>query len=104
MKSEKLSDLLNIADSEIEGDTRKKEEALHELKRSVKELQVEDLTRRRMAAAKVRMLAKEDVEVRGTLAMLGAIPPLVGMLDLDDVHSQISSLYALLNLGIGNDA
>ncbi|XP_028782659.1 U-box domain-containing protein 12 [Neltuma alba] len=103
-KSEKLSDLLNIAESEIDAETKKKEEALQELKRIVKELQVEDLTKRQMAAARVRLLAKEDLEVRGTLAMLGAIPPLVGMLDLEDVNSQISSLYALLNLGIGNDA
>ena len=56
---------------------------------------------------KERILAKEDLEVRGTLAMLGAIPPLVAMLDeteLNDVDSLIASLYALLNLGIGNDA
>ncbi|XP_054796331.1 U-box domain-containing protein 7-like [Prosopis cineraria] len=103
-KSEKLSDLLNIAEPEIDAETGKKEEALQELKRIVKELQVEDLTKRQMAAASVRLLAKEDLEVRGTLAMLGAIPPLVRMLDLEDVNSQISSLYALLNLGIGNDA
>lgn len=103
-RSEKLSDLLNIAESEIDAETKKKEEALEELKGTVKELQGEDLTKRQTAAARVRLLAKEDLEVRGALAMLGAIPPLVGMLDLEDVSSQISSLYALLNLGIGNDA
>ncbi|KAI4337256.1 hypothetical protein L6164_015696 [Bauhinia variegata] len=103
-RSEKLSDLLNIAESEINAETKKKEEALEEMKRIVKELQGEDLEKQKMAASNVRKLAKEDLELRGTLAMLGAIPPLVGMLDLEDVHSQIASLYALLNLGIGNDA
>ena len=71
----------------------------------VKELQQgEDSAKRRTAATTVRSLAKEQSEARGMLAMLGAIPPLVGMLDSEDVHSQIASLYALLNLGIGNDA
>ncbi|KAK3434054.1 hypothetical protein EUGRSUZ_D01477 [Eucalyptus grandis] len=40
----------------------------------------------------VRLLAKEDSEARTTLAMLGAIPPLVGMLDSSDLDSQIASL------------
>ncbi|XP_061357078.1 U-box domain-containing protein 45-like [Gastrolobium bilobum] len=103
--SEKLSDLLNMAEFEAEAETKKKEEALEELKQLVKELQQgEDLAKRRAAAATVRLLAKEDLEVRGTLAMLGAIPPLVAMLDSEDIDSHIASLYALLNLGIGNDA
>lgn len=109
-KSEKLSDLLNLAESESFAEAKKKEEALEELKRLVKDLQQEDDSlKRRHAATTVRMLAKENLEVRGTLAMLGVIPPLVAMLDsqdLDsqDLDSQIASLYALLNLGIGNDA
>ncbi|XP_027357028.1 U-box domain-containing protein 12-like isoform X2 [Abrus precatorius] len=103
-KSEKLSDLLSTTESETEGEAKKKEDALVELKRVVKELREDDSTKRQMAAAKVRSLAKEDSEARGTLATLGAIPPLVGMLDSEDVHSQIVSLYALLNLGIGSDA
>ncbi|KAI4316390.1 hypothetical protein L6164_024374 [Bauhinia variegata] len=103
-RSEKLSDLLNIAESETDAETKKKEDELEELKRIVKELQGEDLMKQQMAASNVRLLAKEDLKIRGTLAMLGAIPPLVGMLDLEDVQSQIASLYALLNLGIGNDA
>lgn len=103
--TEKLSDLLNIAERETEADAKKKEETLSELKQVVKELRGEDLTKRQIAAARVRFLAKEDSEARGSLAMLGAIQPLVGMLDLEeDTHSQIASLYALLNLGIGNDA
>lgn len=94
-----------MAESEAYSETKKKEEGLEEMKRLVKELQQgEDSARRRVAAATVRQVAKEDVEVRGILAMLGAIPPLVAMLDYDDLDSQIASLYALLNLGIGNDA
>lgn len=106
-RSEKLVDLLNLAESvepENEAETRKKEEALEELKRTVKDLQVEDLVRRKAAASHVRLMAKEDLVIRGTLALLGAIPPLVAMLDLEDEQSQIAALYALLNLGIGNNA
>ncbi|KAF2287269.1 hypothetical protein GH714_039499 [Hevea brasiliensis] len=103
-KSEKLSDLLSIAEAENEIETKKKVEELEELKRVVKEFQVESETKSKEAACRVRLLSKEDSEARVTLAMLGAIPPLVGMLDVEDVESQIASLYALLNLGIGNDA
>ncbi|RZC53411.1 hypothetical protein C5167_012264 [Papaver somniferum] len=55
------------------------------------------------AALDVRRYAKDDSEARITLAMLGSIPPLIGMLDSTNHDSQIASLYALLNLGIGND-
>jgi hypothetical protein len=102
-QEKKLSDILNIQVHEIEAES-KKEEILTELKQVVKELREEDSTKRRIAAARVRSLAKDDSEARGTLAMLGAISPLVGMLASEDLHSQIDSLYALLNLGIGNDA
>jgi len=105
VKSEKLSDLLNMAEMETEEEAKKKEEALEKLKKLVKDLHEEDdSVKRREAASTVRMLAKENLEVRGTLSMLGAIPPLVAMLESKDVDSQIASLYALLNLGIGNDA
>lgn len=106
-KSEKLVDLLNLAESvepEDGVETRKKEEALEELKSTVRDLQVEDLARRKAAASNVRLLAKEDLVIRPTLALLGAIPPLVAMLDLEDEEIQIAALYALLNLGIGNNA
>lgn len=102
-------DLLNLAEwSESEADataTRRKVEALERLKRVVRDLQVEEKGKRTEAATEARLLAKEDSEARGTLAMLGAIPPLVGMLDdfIGDDDSQIAALYALLNLGIGND-
>ncbi|KAI3874789.1 hypothetical protein MKW98_019362 [Papaver atlanticum] len=55
------------------------------------------------AALDVRRYAKDDSEARITLAMLGSIPPLIGMLDSTNHDFQIASLYALLNLGIGND-
>lgn len=106
-KSEKLMDLLNLAEwSESEAEaaaTRRKVEVLERLKRVVRDLQVEETGKRREAATEARLLAKEDLEARWTLAMLGAIPPLVGMLDFEDHDSQIAALYALLNLGIGND-
>lgn len=102
--AEKLSDLLNAADSKTAAENKKKEEALTELKQVVKDLREEDFTKRQVAAASVRSLAKEDSEVRANLAMLGVIPPLIGMLDSEDALAQIASLYALLNLGIGNDA
>ncbi|EOY29360.1 hypothetical protein QUC31_020832 [Theobroma cacao] len=103
-KSEKLADLLNLAEAETDAETKKKVEALEELKRVVKELQVEEEGKKTKAASRVRLLTKEDSEARVTLAMLGTIPPLVAMLDFEDSDSQIAALYALLNLGIGNDA
>lgn len=114
-KSEKLCDLLNLAEVEADVETKKKEEALEVLKRVVRELQSaaaargdnddgEDYRKKLTAASEVRLLAKEDSEARVTLAMLGAIPPLVSMIDdWRIVDAQIASLYALLNLGIGND-
>ncbi|MCI79559.1 U-box domain-containing protein 6-like, partial [Trifolium medium] len=66
-KSEKLSDLLNIAEMETEAEAKKKEEALEELKRLMKDLHnEEDSVNRREAATTVRMLAKENLEVRET--------------------------------------
>uniref|UniRef100_A0A1D1XJ32 U-box domain-containing protein 12 n=1 Tax=Anthurium amnicola TaxID=1678845 RepID=A0A1D1XJ32_9ARAE len=113
--SERLSELLKAEVSEsgseeAEAEGRKKVEALEELMGVVKRLQQPsgdaasgEGVRRREAAEGVRRLAKEDPEARETLAMLGAIPPLVGMLDSDDVGLQAAALYALLNLGVGND-
>ncbi|KAL4333910.1 hypothetical protein GQ457_07G037540 [Hibiscus cannabinus] len=102
-RSEKLADLLNLVVTETDAETKRKVEALEELKRVVKELQGEDRESKRKAASRVRSLTKEDSEARVTLAMLGTIPPLVAMLDFEDSDSQIAALYALLNLGIGND-
>lgn len=106
---ERLSDLLNsdsageIGADESEAETRRKVEAFEELRSVVKRLQCGEGGVEREAAIDVRRLAKEDSEARTTLAMLGAIPPLVGMLDSDDPDFHIAALYALLNLGIGND-
>ncbi|KAK8499424.1 hypothetical protein V6N12_037058 [Hibiscus sabdariffa] len=102
-RSEKLADLLNLVVTETDAETNRKVEALEELKRVVKELQGEERESKRKAASRVRSLTKEDSEARVTLAMLGTIPPLVAMLDFEDSDSQIAALYALLNLGIGND-
>ncbi|CAF2113903.1 hypothetical protein HID58_082894 [Brassica napus] len=101
-KSEKLCDLLNLTKMET-----KKEETLEILKRVAKDLQAEETEREKkvMAASEVRLLAKDDAEARVTLAMLGAIPPLVSMIDdSQNEDDLIASLYALLNLAIGNDA
>lgn len=102
-KSEKLCDLLNLTKMET-----KKEETLEILKRVAKDLQAEETEREKkvMAASEVRLLAKDDAEARVTLAMLGAIPPLVSMIDDSQKNEDalIAYLYALLNLAIGNDA
>ncbi|XP_076946690.1 uncharacterized protein LOC143618309 [Bidens hawaiensis] len=91
-KSEKLSELLRK--SEL------LEEQEEELKQAVRRLQYDDV----LGGAKdVRRLTKENADVRTTLALLGAIPPLVGMLDSGDFDFQIAGLYALLNIGIAND-
>lgn len=110
-RSQKLAVLLKLSDSPenavdaSEVDIKKRTEALEELKRVVKRLQLDaHEEQKKVAAGDVRRLAKEDAEARTTLAMLGAIPPLIQMLDSEDIDSQIASLYALLNLGIGNDA
>ncbi|OWM86785.1 U-box domain-containing protein 15-like [Punica granatum] len=109
-RSEKLCDLLNLAEiherHENEAETRKKVEELEKLKRVVEDLQCVDCSsggKTKTAARDVRSIAKENAEARATFAMLGAIPPLVGMLDCADLDAQIAALYALLNLGIGND-
>lgn len=106
---EKLSELLKKSCEgwgEEDGspeETRRKIEAFEEVKRVVMDLQVGEGARKSKGATEVRRRAKEDSEARTTLAMLGAIPPLVGMLDSEDQEYQIAALYALLNLGIGND-
>ncbi|KAK9059430.1 hypothetical protein SSX86_022050 [Deinandra increscens subsp. villosa] len=104
-RSEKLSELLRMTElwEEEEEAVEKKTEALEELKRVVKRLQVGGDDDFLGGAKEVRRLAKDDSDARTTLALLGAIPPLVAMLDSGDLDSLIAALYALLNLGIGND-
>ncbi|CAA6670237.1 unnamed protein product [Spirodela intermedia] len=94
-----------------EEETRRRTEALAELQGVVRRLHSyegagisERDALRKEAAMELRRLAKDDAAARETLAMLGAIPPLVEMLDSDEVGLQVASLYALLNLGIGNNA
>lgn len=119
--SDKLSDLLKLSEfsekeneeqeeEEEEEAVRKKVEALEVLKKTVRSLQASssqhgnDLANVIEGAREIRKLTKDDSKARTTLASLGAIPPLVALLDSPDLSSQIAALYALLNLGIGNDA
>lgn len=90
---------------------REKEERLEELTAAVRMVvQRERVEERENGAKLIRGMAKEDGEARSTLSLLGAIPPLVAMIAIDeddeeklDDEIQIEALYALLNLGIGND-
>eukprot|EP01018_Ginkgo_biloba_P006976 Gb_21721 [translate_table: standard] len=75
----------------------------NELQSVVQMLQFGNENAQEKAAMDVRRLAKDDAQARVTLAMLGAIPPLVGMLDSPEQNKQISALFALLNLAIGNN-
>ncbi|XP_009595768.1 U-box domain-containing protein 45-like [Nicotiana tabacum] len=103
--SDRLSELLRLSESsENEEDVRRKEQMLEELKGVVKRLQSSHVDAVLEGAKEVRRFTKEDSDARTTLALLGAIPPLIALLDSEDSVSQIAALYALLNLGIGNDA
>uniref|UniRef100_A0A0E0M195 Armadillo repeat-containing domain-containing protein n=1 Tax=Oryza punctata TaxID=4537 RepID=A0A0E0M195_ORYPU len=122
-RSDRLAELLRAEPSECgdEADDAdaavKKVEALEELKVVVGALQAGDGDNagggggdmcRIEAATVVRRKAKDDAGAREMLAMLGAIPPLVSMLDEsgggDGGEEMVAAaLYALLNLGIGND-
>ncbi|KAI7749508.1 hypothetical protein M8C21_001873 [Ambrosia artemisiifolia] len=104
-KSEKLSELLKLSQlmEEEEEEVKKKVEVLEEMKEVVKRLQCGGNDDVLVGAKEVRRLAKDDLNARATLASLGAIPPLVGMLESGDLECQIAGLYAVLNLGIGND-
>ncbi|XP_074287065.1 U-box domain-containing protein 45 [Silene latifolia] len=117
----KLYEMLNLSSTSDESTEtaemteemrRRKEEKLAEMTAAVGLLQSDDVEEREKGAKMVRGFAKEDGDARSTLAMLGAIPPLVSIIDLhidhhhDDQHVhvlKIEALYALLNLGIGND-
>ncbi|GMH12480.1 hypothetical protein Nepgr_014321 [Nepenthes gracilis] len=117
--SEKLSDLFNMPeyspslrgdanDSASDGkdvEVNKKMERFEELSRTARMLQSDNVEERKNGAMVARRLAKEDTDARSTLALLGAIPPLVGMVDDSEFQTrfQIEALYALLNLGVGND-
>ncbi|KAH9303851.1 hypothetical protein KI387_008255 [Taxus chinensis] len=89
-------------DEEIDN-LERKIKAFNELQAVVQSLQFGNQSVKKKAAIDIRRLAKDDAHARVTLAMLGAIPPLVGMLDASEANVQISTLFALLNLAIGND-
>ncbi|KAL8137420.1 hypothetical protein V2J09_003421 [Rumex salicifolius] len=114
--SEKLMDLLNLSSSsesedcfagggDEEAEVRRKVEKFEELSMVVRLLQRAGVQERENGAKMARKLAKEDGDARSTLAMLGAIPPLVGIVDDAEIRDdfRVEALYALLNLGIGND-
>ncbi|KAG9155978.1 hypothetical protein Leryth_012054 [Lithospermum erythrorhizon] len=115
VKREKLSELLSVpelSDLEAEEKERQKEvvvmkkmEALEHFKKVVNGLSQCQNDMVLEAAMEVRRLTKEDFEARTTLALLGAIPPLVALLEVEVLQSssQIEALYALLNLSINND-
>lgn len=104
--SEKLSELLKQPEwwENEEEEVRRKEQVLEGLKNVARKFQDEGSMVE--GAADVRRLTKGDPQARTTLALLGVIPPLVALLDAQDptFSSQISALYALLNLAITNDA
>ncbi|KAF3775914.1 U-box domain-containing protein 7 [Nymphaea thermarum] len=116
-RSERLAELLMVeakeerqrGEAETEEVVRKKVERLQGFERAVKELEggkdeEEDGVMRKVEAAlRVRRACRDDAEARATLAMLGAIPPLVAMLELASSSARVAALYALLNLSIGND-
>ncbi|XP_062198411.1 U-box domain-containing protein 45-like [Phragmites australis] len=112
-RSDRLAELLKAEPSECGDDFKaeadaasKKVEALEELKGVVGALQAgSECMSRVEAAMAVRRKAKDDAGAREMLAMLGAIPPLVAMLDEGAGGEDITTaaMYALLNLGIGND-
>ncbi|XP_020576002.1 U-box domain-containing protein 12-like [Phalaenopsis equestris] len=110
-QSDRLADLLEAAaiDSRCReaDEKRRKMEAFEELQSVVRRLQETEEGfhgGRAEAAAEVRRLAKDNSDFRQALAMLGAIPPLVSLLDCNDADSLIAALYALLNLAVGNEA
>lgn len=103
-EKKKLSEILKYFEMEEDVETKRKVEILEELEGVVKRLGSGVVEEMEGAASDIRRLAKADADARRTLAMLGAIPPLVGMLEFAQHESQISAaLYALLNLSIGND-
>ncbi|KAG5540867.1 hypothetical protein RHGRI_020940 [Rhododendron griersonianum] len=96
--SEKLSELLRLSDAEAEAaeeaKVRRKVEALEELKGVVKKLQMEGDDDVFKGAVDVRRVAKENPEARSNLALMGAIPPLVSLLDSDNVENKSAIVKA----------
>ncbi|XP_066399419.1 U-box domain-containing protein 12-like [Miscanthus floridulus] len=112
LRAEEPSECSDEAEAEAAADVAaRKVEAFEELKGVVGALQDGGeggggCMSRVEAAKAVRRKAKDDAGAREMVAMLGAIPPLVAMVDeggdaAEDITT--AALYALLNLGIGND-
>ncbi|CAN6458746.1 unnamed protein product [Victoria cruziana] len=117
-RSERLAELLMVeakeerqrGEAEAEEVVRRKVERFQGFERLVVELEGaeegvegEKEMRKAEAATKVRWACRDDADARSTLATLGAIPPLVSMLELPISAARLAALYALLNLSIGND-
>lgn len=103
-KSERMKQEITITEERNEiQEVEKKIKAFNELQTTAQSLQFGNNSVQQKAAQDVRRLTKDDAEARVTLAMLGAIPPLIGMLDCSETAMHISVLFALLNLAIGND-
>ncbi|KAJ7547943.1 hypothetical protein O6H91_08G110800 [Diphasiastrum complanatum] len=78
--------------------------SLRELQQLIAQLQQDGTAEMQAKAAEsIRYMAKDCAEARTTLATLGAIPPLVAILDSSNSSCQSSALLALLNLAICND-
>lgn len=102
---DKLSELLRLSEDEDQEVQKRKEVGLEEMKAAVRMLQQNEKADVLKGACDVRRLTKDSAEARTNLALLGAIPSLVAMLDsIGDDVAQIAALYALLNLAIANDA
>jgi len=88
-----------------EEEVQMKEQRMEELRAAVRKLQSDLMEERENGSKLIRRMARDDSETRSILAMMGAIPPLVAMIGIHDEETepQIEALYALLNLGIGND-
>ncbi|EFJ38493.1 hypothetical protein SELMODRAFT_402458 [Selaginella moellendorffii] len=69
----------------------------------VRRLQSGDIEEQTSAAADIRAACRRDGDARTTLALMGAIPPLVAMLDSLNTAAAAAGLAALLNLSVRND-
>jgi Armadillo/beta-catenin-like repeat len=63
----------------------------------------QSLDDQRLAVGELRLLAKRNTENRACIAEAGAIPLLVSLLSVNDLHTQEHAVTALLNLSIYED-
>ncbi|CAN6444290.1 unnamed protein product [Victoria cruziana] len=106
-KEEKGSEELSI-DVREEGDEGEDEGVSSDegssssLQRSVKQLHFGGSEEKERAAVAMKSLAAGCLQTRRSLAQLGVIPPLVGMLASEFPAHRISALQALIEIGNGN--